>query len=275
MSGRAPGRLAALPDPVPDDALRRNFAWRYYYSGEFPFSCAAARHVRHHRIEWAVHLLRAVGGPASRRLLVDVGCGPGEAAVLVARALGGFERVVGFDVDATFGPLLRALAGGNGGTARYVSGSAPALPVRGGAASLVISLELLEHLPARRGVLEEAARVLEPGGLLLASTPNPAGLHSLLKWPYARVRGFAAMNRAYRRAGDFYERFVPLQEVVGAARAAGLETLAAARGGHVFTFAPDALLPLNRAVEGLFERRGWLARLAVTTFVVARKPVGA
>ncbi len=272
MSDRAPPPLRPLRDPPPDAALRTNFAWRYYYSGEFAFSRPAVRHVRHHRIEWAVHLLRSAGEPASRRLLLDAGCGPGEAGLLVARELGGFAEVLGFDVDRAFGPLQGALARANRATARYACGSALALPVRSGVASVVVSLELLEHVPGWRHVLDEMARVLEPGGLLLVSTPNPTGVHARLKRPYARLRGFGALNRAYRRAGDFFERFVPKGEVVGAARAAGLEIVAAARGGHVFTFTPEALLPLVRAAESALERRGRLSALAVTTYVVARKP---
>ncbi len=274
MSGatRAPAPLEPAKLPVPDDALRANFGWRYYYSGEFPFSRPAVRHVRQHRIEWAAHLLGAAGGPASRRLLLDVGCGPGEGALIVARALGGFERVVGLDIDPGFGPLFAALARENGAAARYACGSCLALPAAAGSASLVISFEMLEHVPGWRGFFAEAARVLEPGGLLCASTPNPLAVHSLLKRPYARLRGFEALNRAWRRTGDFYERFIPARELRDAAAAAGLEVAAMARGGHVSTVTPEGALPLHRALEAALERRGRLEAVAATTFIVARKP---
>jgi len=229
-------------------------------------------HVRQHRIEWAVHLLRRHGGPAARRLLLDVGCGPGESAFQTALALGGFARVVGIDLGRDFGALFAAFARANGVAARYARASCLDLPVRRGSVDVLVSFEMLEHVPDWGRFLDEAAAALAPGGMLLASTPNPLAVHSLLKWPYQRVRGFAALNRAYRRAGDFYERFLPVRALVERTRGAGLDVLEAAFGGHTFTFTPDGLLPANRAVEGFLERHELLARVAVTTFLLARKP---
>ena len=216
--------------------------------------------------------MRRHGGPRSRRLLLDVGCGPGESALQTARALGGFERVVGIDIGRDFGAVFAAFCHANGVTARYACASCLDLPVRQGSVSLLVSFEMIEHVPEWSRFFGEALAALEPGGMLLVSTPNPLAVHSLLKWPYQRLRGFDAMNRAYRRAGDFYERFLPVPALVGRARQAGLEVLEVAFGGHTFTFTPDWLLPANRAVEGFLERHDLLAHAAVTTFLLARRP---
>lgn len=219
-----------------------------------------------------MHLVRRHGGPPSRRLLLDVGCGPGESALLTARALGGFERVVGLDVGTGFGAVFAAFCRANGATARYTRASCLDLPVRPGSVSLLVSFEMIEHVPEWSRFFGAATAALAPGGMLLVSTPNPLAVHSLLKWPYQRLRGFDALNRAYRRAGDFYERFLPVQALVTRARRAGLELLEVAFGGHTFTFTPDGLLPANRAVEAFLERHDLLPRAAVTTFLLARKP---
>lgn len=267
-SGPPPLPPALIPGP--DANLRDNFAWRYYYSGEFGFGRRAVRHVRHHRLEWAAHLLRATP-LRSRSLLLDVGCGPGESTVVLHRELGPFRRVVGLDVSDLFGPLYRAVARANGVAADYVRGSCLDLPVAQGRAALIVSFEMVEHVPQWVRFIREAERVLEPGGVLLVSTPNAGGLHALLKRPYRWAKGFERLNRAMKRDGDFYERFLSRDALVTAMAEAGLEVAGLALGCHVLTVTPDRVFPLNLAYERALERRGWLAGAAVTTFVAARK----
>ncbi len=60
-----------------------------------------------------------------------------------------------------------------------LGGDVTALPFADGAFSAVIAGELLEHLDLPHAVLPEFARVLCPGGRLIATTPNP---YELLKW---------------------------------------------------------------------------------------------
>jgi 2-polyprenyl-6-hydroxyphenyl methylase / 3-demethylubiquinone-9 3-methyltransferase len=53
-----------------------------------------------------------------------------------------------------------------------LSGSAYALPLETGAFDAVVMSEVLEHLENPVEALSEAARVLQPGGALLATVPN-------------------------------------------------------------------------------------------------------
>lgn len=128
----------------------------------------------------------------------------GESALLTAQAFGGFQRVVGIDLGKELGAVFQAFSLRNGAAAHYARASCLDLPVRRGSVSLLISLEMIEHVPEWPRFFDEAFAALEPSGLLLVSTPNPLGVHSLLKWPSQRLRGYGAVNRAYRRAGDFY-----------------------------------------------------------------------
>lgn len=268
----APPPLPPVSLPVPDARLRSNFAWRYYYSGEFAFSRRSVRQLRHHRLEWAVHLLKSLALPTSRSLLLDVGCGPGESTVVMQRDLGPFRRAVGLDIAEGFDPLYQAMTAANGVAAEYVRGTCLALPVPDASAALIVSFEMVEHVPDWRLFLREAARAMEPGGALLVSTPNAGGLHAQLKRPYRWVRGFEKMNRARQADGDFYERFLTRDELSAGLVEAGLEPARAALGCHMLTVTPDPLFPFNLAYERVLERRGWLAGSAVTTFAAARKP---
>jgi 2-polyprenyl-3-methyl-5-hydroxy-6-metoxy-1,4-benzoquinol methylase len=191
----------------------------------------------------------------------------------IARELGPFERIAGLDIDATnaLGRLFRVLAEANAQPSRFLRGSCYELPVRSGTVTTLVSFEMLEHL-GRRGVfLHEARRALAPGGLMLLSTPNAGGLHDWLKRPLRLVRGFDRLNRAYRTATDFYERFVSHDEMRVDLAAAGFEVLTLTDGCHVLSVTPDWLFPANAAVERWLESAGRWSRAAVTTFVVARR----
>jgi len=106
--------------------------------------------------------------PGTRRI-VDVGCGDGSATDLVKK-LDTRNTVIGVDWSVT--ALARARARGllviQGGV------DAPGLPLPDSCADVVIMSELIEHLVDTDAAVEEARRVLRPGGALLLSTPNLA-----------------------------------------------------------------------------------------------------
>jgi ubiquinone/menaquinone biosynthesis C-methylase UbiE len=58
-----------------------------------------------------------------------------------------------------------------------VVADARALPSFDGSVDTVVMCEVLEHLPEPAGAIEEARRVLRPGGLLCGSVPFAAPLH--------------------------------------------------------------------------------------------------
>lgn len=54
---------------------------------------------------------------------------------------------------------------------------ATALPLADGSVDLVLSLELVEHVPEPAAVLREIARVLKPGGTVILSVPSTVPRH--------------------------------------------------------------------------------------------------
>jgi SAM-dependent methyltransferase len=140
----------------------------FYEKPEVPDSSGPDRARRQARMLREV--LRAVGSPAS---IVDIGCGDGAATALAARVNPG-HRILGLDWSAD--ALRRARAHG---LALIRAEAEPGgLPIASGHADVVIMSEILEHLVDPDSVLEEARRVLRPGGTLLLSTPNLAAWYN-------------------------------------------------------------------------------------------------
>jgi 2-polyprenyl-6-hydroxyphenyl methylase/3-demethylubiquinone-9 3-methyltransferase len=104
-------------------------------------------------------LVPVPSGP--RSTLVDLGCGGG----LLTGHVKGY-RHVGVDLSA---PSLRQAA-------RHgvvpLRADAAALPLRDGVAAVVVAGEILEHVADLPAVVDEIARVLRPGGVLVFDTIN-------------------------------------------------------------------------------------------------------
>lgn len=99
---------------------------------------------------------------------LDLGCAYGFLVEESRRA--GF-RAVG--LDASRFALSQASAHAREAAGRVLQGHAEALPFPDDAFDVVSAFDLLEHVPRPERLLAEAARVLRPGGLLLAATPDP------------------------------------------------------------------------------------------------------
>jgi ubiquinone/menaquinone biosynthesis C-methylase UbiE len=110
-------------------------------------------------------------GPLEGRRVLDLGCGKGRFAAHLAR-LG--ADVVGLDLSA--GMLAHA-----SGLDR-VRASAKRLPFVDGTFDAVVAIEVIEHVGAVGLVLDEARRVLKPGGRLAIVDKNVGALDAKRPW---------------------------------------------------------------------------------------------
>lgn len=107
--------------------------------------------------------LAAADRPVER--LVDVGGGTGRAAA----ALDAPERVV---VDASNGMLRRARDRGLGA----VLGDAGRLPLRDASVDAAVVVDAFHHLPDQSAAVDELARVVAPGGVVVVRDFDPSTL---------------------------------------------------------------------------------------------------
>jgi 2-polyprenyl-3-methyl-5-hydroxy-6-metoxy-1,4-benzoquinol methylase len=97
--------------------------------------------------------------------VLDIACGEGYGAAALEKA--GAAHVTGVDVSEAACLHARAKYGID---ARV--GTAAEIPLADGSIDVVVSFETIEHVPSPDRFLDECARVLAPGGMLIISTPN-------------------------------------------------------------------------------------------------------
>jgi SAM-dependent methyltransferase len=153
----APARAASRGD------LLRGF----YEDPAVPASSGPDRAYR--QAEMLARVLAAAPAPA---LILDVGCGDGFATGVAARR-NREHRFVGLDWSATSLTMARQR-----GLKLLRAELDTGLPVKSGSVDVVIMSEVIEHLVDTDSAIEDAHRVLKPGGSLLLSTPNLAAWYN-------------------------------------------------------------------------------------------------
>lgn len=102
-------------------------------------------------------------GYAGKKVL-EVGCGLGEGLNFVSRLVNA-SQIVGLDLSRAATDRANARLS-RGDQLRFVQGDAEALPFPDGEFDVVINVESSHNYPDLGGFLDEAARVLKPGGYL-------------------------------------------------------------------------------------------------------------
>ena len=179
-------------------------------------------------------------------LLVDIGAGRGE---LVAAAAERGARAVGIEYSPAAIELARRTltAHGDPPEARVLLADARALPLADSEANLVTMIDVIEHLSAteQTRVLQEARRVLVPGGRILIHTlPNrliydvtyrlqrAIRLRSRDAWPRDPRHGFEHELHVGEQSARSLRRSL---------RAAGFTAVDVRHGEMIYTdFVPDA-----------------------------------
>jgi ubiquinone/menaquinone biosynthesis C-methylase UbiE len=114
--------------------------------------------------------LRAEFGlPTTALTIVDVGCGAGTQALAWARE---GHQVHGVDISDPLIGIARERAAKASVSAEFHVGSATRLPLADDSTDLVLMSELLEHVPDWKACVNEALRILRPGGVVYFTTTN-------------------------------------------------------------------------------------------------------
>lgn len=174
------GRLSADLDVLRQRCAGTGLLWNVrFWGAALPFEKYDQRPALHWKSyaevepfrQRADHLVTMLRNLTPRGLAVDLGCGDGLYAHLLAKQ--GVE-VIGFD------PEPSAIEQANQATKdqtypakrpRFERLAPGPLPLEGGAAGTVFMLDVIEHLPNPTAVLREASRLVAPGGHLIVSTP--------------------------------------------------------------------------------------------------------
>lgn len=117
---------------------------------------------------------------------LDIGCGTG-AALRRAHERHAPSGLVGIDIVNWLDPDLRNLVTFREAAAEDGINAEPA--------DRILALEVLEHLEAPLVTLRDVAKLLRPGGRLVATVPNFASLNSMV---HLALRGELAAFRAWR-----------------------------------------------------------------------------
>jgi SAM-dependent methyltransferase len=238
-----------LPSSMLGDTEQRQHA--LYAAVAHEYDDVFPRHVAEHYLNKRTRLIKEVlplGG-----LVLDVGCGTGQLGAAIASE--GFDV---FGVDLSSSMVAKARQRGLAGTFAAVT---TALPFVDGSFDLALTVATLHHLETPERVsatVSEMGRVVRSGGFVVLWDHNPANPY----WPIL-------MKRVPQDSGD--ERLVPLAELLGDTRIAGLQPYRVFRSGFTPDFLPAQLAPMWSLVERVVELTPGLNVLAAHNVVVARK----
>ena len=152
------------------------------------------RHLPYHRMldDLEVELVERY---AAGKAVLEVGCGTG---LILARTARFARRAAG--VDLSGGMLARARQRG----LDVVQASATDLPIATASVDVAYSFKVLAHIPRIEDALREMARVVRPGGWVLAEFYNARSLRRLVKAmkPPSAVSETANDEHVYTRYDD-------------------------------------------------------------------------
>lgn len=217
------------------------------------------------RLRYCLEALAGVRG-----LVLEVGCGAGQFARALRRERPDL-RVVASDISASALHAAPRRAG-----VHYVQGDGLDLPFADGSLAAIVLFDVLEHVERPERLLDEARRVLAPGGLFHAFVPCERSLFTL--HGLAHRLGWTPK----RRYAGHIQQFT-MRELAALLRARGFEVADARYSLHLVNQAFDLLYftalalarqQMPRTLEGLAaERRrtllGRLLRLATGGVAVA------
>ena len=124
--------------------------------------------------------------------LVDIGCGIG-GSLRMANARLRDSKLIGVNIDPRQIAICRQQRGVGGNEVSWIQSDAGQVPLPDYCVDRILSLEAMFHFPERAMFIEEASRLLRPGGRLVCSdilfdTPHDA---ETARWCDVVVQGYA------------------------------------------------------------------------------------
>lgn len=193
--------------------------------------------------------------------LLEVGAADGRTLEVIAQSLGKGEFV-----GVEYNEELRCTQTNLSDNIRLIGGDAMSLPaeIEDESFDVVSMLAILEHLPDPNRALTEALRVLRPGGIVVASCPNPT---------WDRVAGKLGMVD-----DDYHVTQIDLLRLQRMMMSAGFHV----RNARRFMWAPIAVLPYAKIsvpihfaswIDRMVDIVPFVRNLCVNAFVVGAKSV--
>jgi ubiquinone/menaquinone biosynthesis C-methylase UbiE len=179
------GRAATVPAAVdrPARAVYADLRYRDVFWARRPYEDAADRDA-----------LRALLPRGGGRLL-DVGAGYGR----LVEGYDAFERIVLLDASSVHVEAARERFAADPRVS-VIEADAAAMPLDDASVDVAVCIRLVHHFEDPRPVLDEIARVLRPGGVLVLEAANKRNAKAIARWLLRRQRWspFAAGPVAYR-----------------------------------------------------------------------------
>jgi len=143
---------------------------RAYYD-DFAGWYERERHLPYHRMldDLEVEIVERY---ARDKQVLEVGCGTG----LILGRVAQFARTAS-GIDLSGGMLAKAAQRG----LRVAQASATELPIKTASVDIAYSFKVLAHIPDIQGAMREMARVVRPGGYVIAEFYNARSLRRLVK----------------------------------------------------------------------------------------------
>lgn len=204
---------------------------------------------------WAVERAKLIGERldpliAGAGIVVDIGCGRGEAVELLVDAGAGF--VVGCDFEAYPQWRLRP------GRSAHVVCDAARLPFRDGMAGLATAFDVVEHFQDDGDPLGSARRVVRDGGYVAVTVPALPSLWSPFDEKVGHHRRYTrdSLDAAVRRAGldsgarttCFFSWLVPAAWIMRKRDRADADATSSGLAGRMVAGVVGAVCRLERAV---------------------------
>jgi SAM-dependent methyltransferase len=143
------------------------------------------------------------------------------------------------------------------------------LPLEDESFDLAIILAVIEHFPGSpKKILEEAKRILKPGGVLVIEVPNAAALRNRLKLLLGRSIHFAIEDWYYSDPFHGHFRELTLAELKKHVEFLGMETM--------WTRTSDSSFHNTKYPDGSYERKyrfNSAFQIAKAVYLLACRPV--